>query len=538
MPHAQRSDAELVADAIAGDGAAFTMLFRRHVDTVHDHLVRWTRDPRLAADATLVAFTTLMGSLGEIRDGRTVLAWLLRTARNRAVDELRGAGASVATPPGLTAALLAVSPARAGSEQRVAEATDVGSELLQLVGQLDERALSVLDLTARAGLSITDVASVLGSSYEETQLVTQRLRRRADGTRHGADASLRAYAALADVRAPAGLRAAIEVAIDERWAPPHPHHRWWLPIGVAAALLLVVLGSVRALVSGTPDTPPVATAVALDAADLELVDGSSSEDTAPAPTDTRSDEAEDPSELLEAVDTPSAPPEATPSEAPRTEPVALVVSVESPITQSSFRTGPPVSGTPSVAAVPLRASVTGANPSSDALEIAWRSSVRPDAVLLSTLTGQVMLSLSAPCTDTVHGLTITVTDPETDAVSSDSVSVLVEHDCPPPPTVRVTAPADGTTVTSTGVGLDRRRNADVAVASSSDTDDGSFRYRWSSDRAPTTLLLDAASGTVQLWSETCDPLVHVLTVQVTDPRTQQTGTASIRVTVDPECTVE
>jgi hypothetical protein len=63
-----RSDAELVAAAVAGDRGAFAAIYDRYADRLHDFCWSLLRDRDEAADATQDAFLVAAERLDQLRD--------------------------------------------------------------------------------------------------------------------------------------------------------------------------------------------------------------------------------------------------------------------------------------------------------------------------------------------------------------------------------------------------------------------------------------------------------------------------------------
>lgn len=90
---AARTDAELVADLVAGDHAALAELYDRHGDAVFRIAFRRSGDRQLAEEVMQETFLALWDR-AELFDARlgTLPAWLGTIARNRTVDRLRALG--------------------------------------------------------------------------------------------------------------------------------------------------------------------------------------------------------------------------------------------------------------------------------------------------------------------------------------------------------------------------------------------------------------------------------------------------------------
>jgi RNA polymerase sigma-70 factor (ECF subfamily) len=82
-------EAGLVHHALAGSGAAFALLVRRHEASVRWFLARAVRDPATADDLAQEVFLCLHQHLAEYRGDGPLRAWLLGIARNLAAQHMR-----------------------------------------------------------------------------------------------------------------------------------------------------------------------------------------------------------------------------------------------------------------------------------------------------------------------------------------------------------------------------------------------------------------------------------------------------------------
>jgi RNA polymerase sigma factor (sigma-70 family) len=585
-------DVDLVARASDGDTDAYTTLYRRHVDTVHDHVARWTRDRALAADATQEAFVTLLHQLDTLRDGQMVLAWLMRTARNRAVDQLRRTEHEqpATTTPDLidVSALTSVAPDRAGSPAREAEANEAAALLWTIAAGLDERTFSVLDLTVRHGLNGPELAEALDTTPENAKVLVHQMREHVrslfhatmlvtddDGPcldlaalqrtlpdpldlpaaraleahadacascepqRRGAIAPMRAYAAFAVLRAPTSVRIAIETAMQTQRAGAAASRIRM--IATAFGVVLLVLAGVR-LAGGepVPDGPTVAVGIPL--ADTTEPAPSPSPTADPTPTETpaliASTEAPTDAPTSTPTETPSETPSETPTDASASTPTEaptrapLSATIASPLPESVLVAGPSPTGGPAVATVTLDGVVAGADGGADTLTVVWTTDRKAEP-LSDQLRANAQLAVGEPCVDIIHVLTLTVTDTTTGEVAIDSLPVTLTEACPAPLEVRILVPDDESEHEADGlVTGSTRQTADIGVTGEAQSDTGDdLTYSWRTDRDPGANLLQSAAGTVTLWVDQCQPLRHALTLTVTDPETGATGSATIYVTV-------
>ena len=148
----EASDAQLLAEARAGDRRAMDLLLRRHVDLVHAVCRRLTGNATDAADATQEALIAIVRGLDRF-DGRASLrTWIYRVTTNACLDELRRRARRPTT--GLTDELV----------ERVQRSD--GPDLdTTIVDRLDiDAALQALPPTFRAAVVLRDVA---GLDYAE-----------------------------------------------------------------------------------------------------------------------------------------------------------------------------------------------------------------------------------------------------------------------------------------------------------------------------------------------------------------------------------
>ena len=89
-----RTDHDLL---VAGDPDAFAEVYRRHVDWVLGYLQRRLRDPELAFDVCAEVFASALVARRRFRPRDATgeaNVWLLRIARNKLVDAVRGGRAA------------------------------------------------------------------------------------------------------------------------------------------------------------------------------------------------------------------------------------------------------------------------------------------------------------------------------------------------------------------------------------------------------------------------------------------------------------
>jgi RNA polymerase sigma factor (sigma-70 family) len=81
--------AELVAQAKLGDTAAFTYLYRRHVDRVYDYAARRLPDTHAAEEVTQEVFYRAFRGIAGCREAHLFPGWLFGIARHVIADLYR-----------------------------------------------------------------------------------------------------------------------------------------------------------------------------------------------------------------------------------------------------------------------------------------------------------------------------------------------------------------------------------------------------------------------------------------------------------------
>jgi RNA polymerase sigma-70 factor, ECF subfamily len=162
--------AEAIAAAKAGDVSALHFLYVRYADDVRGYVESIVRDRHEAEDITQTVFAKLLGAIARYeRREAPFAAWLLRVARNAAVDHLRGRRQIPFDE---------VRTSDAGDEQIGAERSRA---LLAALEGLPADQREVLILRHIAGLSPGEIALRLGKSEASVH-----------GLHHRGRASLRA----------------------------------------------------------------------------------------------------------------------------------------------------------------------------------------------------------------------------------------------------------------------------------------------------------------------------------------------------------
>jgi RNA polymerase sigma-70 factor (ECF subfamily) len=168
----QPQDAEaLVAAAVDrardGEDDALRLIYLLYADNVFGFVLAIVRDEHDAEDITSEVFARLPRALGHYRTSATPFAgWLLRVARNAALDHLR---AQRSVP------LAEIRATGASAELQAVERLDALKAALAALPE-DQRQVMLLRLVA--GLTPGEVAERLGRSVDAVHALQHRARRR------------------------------------------------------------------------------------------------------------------------------------------------------------------------------------------------------------------------------------------------------------------------------------------------------------------------------------------------------------------------
>jgi RNA polymerase sigma-70 factor (ECF subfamily) len=159
---------EELALAARTDPEAFGLLYERHRLAVFRYLRTRTRSEDDAGELTAIVFERALTAIPRYRPtGGGVAAWLIRIARNAAVDAGRRA---TAVP---LAADVTDGIGSNGPEERVL-ADEVRSSLVATVNSLPPIQREAIALRYAAGLTARQIGDVLGKSDQATQKLLSR----------------------------------------------------------------------------------------------------------------------------------------------------------------------------------------------------------------------------------------------------------------------------------------------------------------------------------------------------------------------------
>ncbi len=163
-------DAALLDRIVAGDETAFSALVDRHYSLVFRLSARVLGNAADAEDVTQEAFVKLWRNPPELRNQAALKGWLVRVARNLAIDRLRRARNTSDSELELL-----VDPSTApDGHLRHGQAAD---EVSAALAQLPERQRTALQLTYFEALGNQETASIMDVSVEAVESLLSRARR-------------------------------------------------------------------------------------------------------------------------------------------------------------------------------------------------------------------------------------------------------------------------------------------------------------------------------------------------------------------------
>jgi RNA polymerase sigma-70 factor (ECF subfamily) len=176
-PDAARTTRLAVEGAKNGDREAIRFLYIRYANNVYSYVASMLRNHHEAEDVTQQVFAKLPVSLQRYEDrGAPFLSWLVRLARNAAIDQLRSRRAVPVAEPVLS---------QAADDGTARERREI---LRAALAQLPEDQREIIVLRHLGGLAPAEIAVRMGRSESAINGLHHRGRRalRAELTRLGA----------------------------------------------------------------------------------------------------------------------------------------------------------------------------------------------------------------------------------------------------------------------------------------------------------------------------------------------------------------
>jgi RNA polymerase sigma-70 factor (ECF subfamily) len=170
-PLAERTDAQVVRDVLAGDRDAFRLLVRRYGSTLHGHALHMTASDDDAADLVQQALVKGFQKLRKCRDPERVGAWLFRILANMCKNYVRGRTRRE-VPLELVAPLLA----GASDPEADAEGAEIRSRLWGALDALTPEQKEAFVLKHVEGRSYEEIAAVMDLSVASLKMRVHRAR--------------------------------------------------------------------------------------------------------------------------------------------------------------------------------------------------------------------------------------------------------------------------------------------------------------------------------------------------------------------------
>ena len=171
------ADDQVMVALKAGSVAAFNVLYERYCDRVYRVARSVCGDNCRAQEAVQEAFISIWRTRGDYEDCRTVAAWVLTVARNRAIDIARRNGPHPVHSAGDDR--LEESPA-AGAPADQVVADDQARRLLSALDKLPDAQREVITLAFFGQLTHSEIAAhlkiPLGTVKNRMRLALDRLR--------------------------------------------------------------------------------------------------------------------------------------------------------------------------------------------------------------------------------------------------------------------------------------------------------------------------------------------------------------------------
>ncbi|MCX7912352.1 MAG: RNA polymerase sigma factor [Dehalococcoidales bacterium] len=154
-----QDERDLLRRAQDRDPAALTQIYEENFDRIYRYILLKIGDRVEAEDMTQQVFLNVLRSISSYRwRGMPFTSWLYRIAHNLVVDYLR----KKSRQP--TVAIDETVPAPASDPQQIAEQKLGIEELARATGRLTAAQQEVISLRFAGGLSIAEVAKVMGKS--------------------------------------------------------------------------------------------------------------------------------------------------------------------------------------------------------------------------------------------------------------------------------------------------------------------------------------------------------------------------------------
>jgi RNA polymerase sigma-70 factor, ECF subfamily len=157
------ADAELIAQAAAGDHSAFHLLVERHRSMVYRVAYQFAGNHHDAEDIAQEVFIKIYRSLERFRQDAQLTSWIYRIVMNACIDHRRRHSPAGAAPFGEEAELKMLNtPEEAPGPEARAYAGELGQVLDAEIRRLPPGQRIVFVMRHHQGLKLCEIASALG----------------------------------------------------------------------------------------------------------------------------------------------------------------------------------------------------------------------------------------------------------------------------------------------------------------------------------------------------------------------------------------
>ena len=167
----QRIDEELTKRAAGGDGAALRQLYDRYFPHVYDYAIRISRDREIAALVVQAGFLAAFQALAEPERMSSFKLTLFASARHDLAQRIRGRRGAVTEGE---EAFSAIDPALAKADSS-GDLPELARVAWQAARELRIDDYELLDLNARRGLTVEEIAAVLRGRPQTIQARLQQV---------------------------------------------------------------------------------------------------------------------------------------------------------------------------------------------------------------------------------------------------------------------------------------------------------------------------------------------------------------------------
>ena len=173
------SDAELARRALAGSQAAYSELVERYASPAVNVAVRLVNDRALAEELAQEAFVRAFARLGTYDQERRFSSWFFQILHNVSIDYLRRRRVETISLDALLTAGHAGPAAEdpSSSPESEAERRELAAALTHAMGRLRQEFREAVVLKYQQGLSVDEIAIILGVPEGTVKTYLHRARR-------------------------------------------------------------------------------------------------------------------------------------------------------------------------------------------------------------------------------------------------------------------------------------------------------------------------------------------------------------------------